>query len=104
MRLSERVYRLVENDSIFFCPDDKRFPDIGAIIKTTQDVSSYSLNPYFEGGGPSTKKSSADVILLYEGKDGVLNFRHDGKACVAFVDGHVEAVSQEAAKSLRWKP
>jgi len=94
----------VENDSIFFCPDDERFPDIGAIIKTTQDVSSYSLNPYFEGGEPSSKKSSADVVLLYEGKNGVLDFRHNGKACVAFVDGHVETVSQEAAKYLRWKP
>ena len=94
----------VENDSIFFCPSDKRFPDIGAIIQTNRDVSSYSFNANLENTLPSSIKDQDEVVLLYEGTDGVLDFRHNGKACVAFVDGHVEIVSQEAAKSLRWKP
>jgi len=94
----------VENDSVFFCPDDKRFPDVGAIMQTNRDVSSYSFNANLENTLPSSIKDPDKVILLYEGADGVLDFRHDGKACVAFADGHVKTVSQEESKSLRWKP
>jgi prepilin-type processing-associated H-X9-DG protein len=41
--------------------------------------------------------------MLYEGKDGKLNFKHDGKAAVAFADGHAKLVTEEEAKTLIWK-
>lgn len=46
----------------------------------------------------------AATVMIYEGEHGKLNFRHDGKATVGFVDGHVKLVDAEAAKPLRWKP
>jgi prepilin-type processing-associated H-X9-DG protein len=44
------------------------------------------------------------TILVYEGKGGQLSFRHNGKAAVAFVDGHAQLVTPEEAKKLIWKP
>lgn len=44
------------------------------------------------------------IVMFYEGRNGQLDFRHDGKANVAFADGHVQTVSREDAKTLQWKP
>jgi len=44
------------------------------------------------------------TVLFYEGANGKLNFRHNGKAAVAFADCHVKLIDAAAAKDLRWKP
>ena len=42
--------------------------------------------------------------MIYEGANGKLVFRHDGKACIGFADGHAKLVTAEGAKKLRWTP
>jgi len=42
--------------------------------------------------------------MFYDGKDGKLDFPHDGKATVSFTDGHVTMVDAEGAKKLLWLP
>jgi len=66
--------------------------------------SSYSLNDHLKGLSEPTINHPADVVMVYEGKDGKLDFRHDGKAAIAFDDGHVVLVGKAAAKTLKWTP
>ena len=42
--------------------------------------------------------------MIYEGKNGKLDFRHEGKATVGFADGHAKLIDAQGAKKLRWKP
>ena len=46
----------------------------------------------------------AETVMIYEGKNGKLDFRHNGRATVGFADGHVKLTDAEGAKKLRWKP
>jgi prepilin-type processing-associated H-X9-DG protein len=46
----------------------------------------------------------AQTVLFYTGKNGQLAYDANGKALVAFADGHVKAVSREQAAKLRWNP
>jgi len=76
----------------FTCPLDKS----GTI--------SYSFNAKLAGKNTVSIKNVMQTVLLYEGKNGKLSFRHRGRACVAFVDGSAKLVTVEEAKKLIWKP
>lgn len=65
---------------------------------------SYSFNDAILGKSSAGVANPATTVLLYEGKDRKLNFAHDGKAAVAFCDGHAKLYTEEAAKSLNWDP
>lgn len=82
----------VKNKRDFHCPLD------------TKGESSYSFNRYLAGQKLSAIASPSTTVLIYEGKNETLNFRHNGKASVGFADGHVKLVTATEAKSLRWKP
>lgn len=82
----------IKNEGVFHCPSDKS----GAI--------SYSFNANLQGGSLGKVPRPAETVMIYEGKNQTLTFRHDGKAAIGFVDGHAKLVSKEGAKSLRWKP
>jgi prepilin-type processing-associated H-X9-DG protein len=81
-----------KNGKIFTCPLDK------------PGTTSYSFNPKLAGISASAVQDPSKTVLAYEGKAGKLSFRHDGKAAVAYVDGHVRRLDKVQAKSLRWKP
>jgi len=83
---------LDKNANLFTCPDDVK----GAV--------SYGINPRVAGVTSFSINEPTRTVLIYEGKDGQLNFRHNGKAAVAFIDGHCEMVTKEQAKKLVWKP
>lgn len=63
---------------------------------------SYSMNKLVAGQSVAEMYSPADTVLLYEGRDEKLSFKHDGKAVVVFADGHVRLITAEAAKNLIW--
>lgn len=45
------------------------------------------------------------TVMLYEGENGKLDFRHNGRAAVTLVAGHVRYVDEETAKKLLlWSP
>jgi len=65
---------------------------------------SYAFNEKLDGAELDLIAEPANTVLVYEGKDGKLNFRHGHRAAVAFADGHVELINEEQAKTLRWIP
>ena len=82
----------VKNESIFHCPSDEKGP------------VAYSFNAQLQGKRMAAVRKPSLTVLLYEGKKGVLNFRHNGRAMVAFADGHVKPVTPAEARTLRWAP
>ncbi|HTQ11569.1 MAG TPA: hypothetical protein VMI31_16015 [Fimbriimonadaceae bacterium] len=88
----DKVKPYLQNRAVFTCPLDPK----GTI--------SYSLNAKLIGKSDAAIQYPATTVLVYEGKGGKLDFRHNGRAAVAFVDGHAKLVGREEAKSLRWTP
>ncbi|HVF10141.1 MAG TPA: hypothetical protein VNA16_05025 [Abditibacteriaceae bacterium] len=82
----------VKSEMLFRCPEDQ------------SGAASYSFNIYLQGVAVSKIKYASKTVMLYEGHKGRLNFRHGGRAAVAFADGRVQLVTQQQAKALRWKP
>jgi prepilin-type processing-associated H-X9-DG protein len=82
----------IKTEAIFKCPSD-----------TTGGVA-YSFNSNLAGVSIAKLQNPADTVMIYEGKNGKLDFRHDGKAAVGFADGHAKLMNAEGAKKMRWKP
>lgn len=113
------LYPYAKTPVIFFCPlrvellgaetpetaarrarHDKLMADFG-MAKAGEP---YALNENLVGLKQLDIAKPSQTVLLYEGRDAKLDFRHDGKANVAFCDGHVVAVGPEEAKKLIWNP
>lgn len=47
-------------------------------------------------------QAAAATVVAYEGADRKLDYRHDGKCAVAFVDGHVEMLGPDRENQLLW--
>lgn len=56
-------------------------------------TDSYAYNAAVIGKAKSTMKNPEKTVLFYEAKQGKPDFRHHGKMCVAFADGHVATVT-----------
>lgn len=85
----------IKPDSLFTAPGD---PD-GTV--------SYSMNPNIRGINLENFKDTKEahsLVVIYLGHDQKLDFKYDGYATVAFMDGVVRKVSREQAKDIRWKP
>lgn len=82
----------VKRGDIFQCPT---YSGSGA---------SYAFNGNLVGVSQVKIKAPAQTVLFYEGKNGKLDFRHDGKAGVCFADGHAKMIDAAAAKKLQWMP
>ena len=82
----------VHSARAYHCPDD-----------ISGEVS-YAFNVNLENVVLERVQQPAQTVMFYEGKNGQLEFRHDQRAAVCFVDGHVELVTAERAKPLKWKP
>lgn len=66
--------------------------------------SAYAFNAALAGLSAAKLRSPGTLVMLYEGSGGKLRFHPDGRAGVAFADGHVKRVNAVEAKKLRWKP
>jgi prepilin-type processing-associated H-X9-DG protein len=63
----------------------------------------YSFNQSLSGKKASDFTNPSSIVMIYEGSGGKLNFRHNGRAAVAMMDGSSKFVDQAGAKSLKWK-
>ncbi len=88
----EALHLYMRNDAILVCP----LEDEGA--------NSYAFNAKLENANFFKIKQPEQTVMFYEGKDGQLDFRHDNRTGVCFADGHVELVTPERAKTLKWEP
>lgn len=75
------------------CPND-----------STEDLS-YSMNKALDKQPLALLDDPKTTVLFYEGKNGVLNFRHQGKAAICFADPEspCKLVSPAESKKLNWK-
>jgi beta-lactamase regulating signal transducer with metallopeptidase domain len=80
-------------DHFFHCPAHQK------------GQSSYSINQNLSGVyQEATSQYEKEIVLLYEGTESKLDFRHNGKALVVLFDRKLKLVSREDAKRLVWKP
>ena len=82
----------IRSEQVFHCPDDKN------------GAPNYAFNVSLENLSFDKITQPAQTVMIYEGKNGELDFRHNNRAGVAFADGHCELVTPEKAKTLKWKP
>lgn len=76
----------------FYCPADKS----GKVT--------YSFNTHLTNVARRSIVEPEKLVMIYEGKNGQLDFRHNGHALVGFTACNVRLVNREEAKSLRWTP
>lgn len=86
----------IKNEAVFRCPEHSKN---GAVASP-----SYVMNSHLAGKAVARLKVPARTVLFFEATAGKMDFRHDGRAGVAFADGHVALVTPEQAKTLRWQP
>lgn len=89
----------IVTDVLYICPSDK-----SPYTQENGVQTSYSFNANLVNVSAASIQNPSQVVMLYEGKGGKLNFRHNGEASVAFVDGSTTLVNRKDAESLRWKP
>ena len=80
----------VKNDQAYHCPLD------------AAGVVSYTFNASMFGVSLASVEEPARTVLLYEGKNRQLNFRHEGRAIVSFADGHARLITPDEAKTVYW--
>lgn len=88
----ESIKENLDGDKFNLCPLDKR----GKL--------SYSYNTNINEFAGIGKDARKQVVLVYEGHDGKLDFRHGGGAWVYYLDGHIEMINSARAAKLKWKP
>lgn len=88
----EKLTPYLKNVSIFTAPGD------------LPGTSSYDVNLNILGLNLAAFTSPSDTVAFYLGHNQQLDFRYGGHAPVCFMDGHVEAITPDGAKNLRWKP
>lgn len=86
----DKITTYTKTKQVFTCPLDPA------------GTTSYSFNSGIAGVALAVITNPAKTVLVYEGKDGKLDYRHDGQAHVAFADGHVRAIKPEEANGLIW--
>jgi prepilin-type processing-associated H-X9-DG protein len=87
----DQIWPYIKNEAAFHCALDP------------QGVISYSINQYIQGVTMARVTDPANTVLFYEGKNGSVNYRHNGRAAIVFVDGHAKMMSAEEMKSRVWK-
>lgn len=87
-----QVMPYIKSEQVFHCPLD------------APSVASYTFNANLAGVVIANVVSPAQTVLLYEGKNMQLDFRHEGRAIIAYADGHVKMIPPDAAKNLFWYP
>lgn len=82
----------VKSEAIFHCPTDQSGP------------VPYSFNAQLQGKSMAVVRKPEQTVMIYEGKKGALDFRHDSRATVALANGKVITVTAAEARTLRWTP
>ncbi|MEP6754064.1 MAG: hypothetical protein ABJA67_01080, partial [Chthonomonadales bacterium] len=87
-----KIKPYIKDNKIFHCPS-----------VTGKDVP-YAFNKNLNSIFLAQVESPSTTVMVYEGKDGKLDFRHSGKSYVGFIDGRTKLIDAAGAAKLRWKP
>lgn len=88
----EQLEPYTKNRLLFTCPDDEK----GRI--------SYTFNANLCGVSPRAIAFPERTVLIYEGSDMHLDYRHAGEAVVVYADGRATPVDASKANTLLWYP
>ena len=88
----EGLMPYLKSDILFTAPGD------------AEGTVSYDINSNLAGVNDLTIKNPHTLVAIYQGHDQKLDFKYGDNSVVGFADGHVEAVTREEAKNLRWQP
>lgn len=88
----QALTKYLDKPAVFRCPSDAR------------EVDSYTFNPALQGASLIDLNEPYRTVAVYEGSNGVISFRHNGRANIGFADGHVRVVTPADTKLLLWKP
>ena len=88
----DAVFPYIKNEAVFRCPSQEG------------EGAAYSMNSSLQGKSLDDLAHPEKIVLIYEGQNQTLDFRHDGKAVVGFADGHDKALTEAEAQNLKWKP
>jgi prepilin-type processing-associated H-X9-DG protein len=86
------IAKYLRSNKILTCPLDP------------PNTISYSFNSALMGKSLTKVAAPALTIMFYEGSNGKLNFRHDGKAMICFADGHAKGITANDLKFYTWDP
>jgi hypothetical protein len=110
-QLKENLLPYAEEESLFTAPGDaagfnsySMNANIRGLNLQGLDTVSPSGAIVFSNRSSESVPSPHTLVMLYLGHDQKLNFNYGGYSVVCFMDGHVDKVTQEEAKNLRWKP
>jgi len=76
------------------------------IFKCALDAKSaisYSLNMNLQNRSLKDVANPTHTVLIYEGHNGVVDYRHEGRAAIALADGHARLMTETEVKALIWK-
>ena len=114
-----RIREMVTDALAFVIDNDGRFPtspktfaqeivdDGGSVVPSDTSnppTALFSYNLALAGSAKDDVRDPAHTVLVYEGGSGRLVFRHDARAIIAYVDGHVDEITTKEAAGLKWKP
>src|SRR5579862_1776864 len=85
------IYPYTKNRKLWFCPNHP-------------DMVAFTFNAKLLGRTTTSVAKPAETVMIYQGKQGKLEYEADGQCVVAFTDGHVALVTKERAAKLTWKP
>jgi prepilin-type processing-associated H-X9-DG protein len=85
-----KIHPYIKRDELWNCPTTRK--------------RAYSVNSKLYGVDFTKISQPTQTIMVYEGSNFHLDFRHQGKAAVGFADGHAKMIDATQLKSLRWNP
>ncbi len=108
------TYIYSKTPQIYFCPLRSEKPENAEEQARRDNLTDnlglarlgkpYTLNTHLDGLNRADLAEPSRIVLFYEGKDEKLDFRHNGRANVAFCDGRVKAIGADETKNLIWNP
>ena len=88
----DQVYPYIKSQEVFRC------------LLDAKGTVSYAFNANLLGTKMASTKDPANTVMVYEGRNMQMTFRHDGKAAVCFADGHARLITPAEAKNVIWYP
>jgi len=84
------IFPYVQRSEVFTCPLDP------------SGTSASLFNGNLVNVATNTVQSPNQTVLIYEGNAQKLNYRHDSRASVVFVDGRCKLITPNQAANLLW--
>lgn len=90
-KVHDAIFPYTKNRKLWFCPEHP-------------DMVAFTFNSSLLGKTSTSVAEPANTVMIYQGHDGKLDFDAEGKAVIAFADGHVKRLTKDEASKVRWKP